>query len=248
LSTSFFWRLAGRLFAGSFRFVPQRHRFHLAATLAGALVPLLRFSRAWREHLKPGFDTDHEIALDLLLMMLTRHGVLYDPQTTVEHEELVYEAIRSPNGTLFIGVHMMLSALFIRYLRDAGIRFAAVTIGPLTLAGTNEQVEVLAGPMVLRDAARRLRDGCVVLALIDRTDPQPNVIEFETVRGTKRIADAFVRLAIHENAGILFFCGRLHGRSEVRIAIGRPAAGSSGSADAVARDFIAFVQAETARS
>jgi lauroyl/myristoyl acyltransferase len=203
----------------------------------------------WRERVKLGYDSDDEIAFELLLMMLTRHGMLYDPLLTIEHDEFVDEALRSPNGTLFITVHMMLSSLLLRRLHGAGTSFAAVTTVPLTIPGTNEQSEVLLGPMALREAARRLRAGGAVVAMIDRGDPdEPNLIEFETERGSKRIADALVRLAVRENAGVVFFCGRLRGRSEVTISLGRPAPESSSSASAVAHDFISFVQAHTTRS
>lgn len=185
-------------------------------------------------------DTEREVVLGLILGALTRHGTLIDPKITMTGEPIAAEAAR---GTLLIGTHRIFGPLMIRALYDAGIRVTAMSEAPFTVPGTREECDTLQGKLVLRKIALRLRAGGFVAAVIDRGDlDEPNLIELTTTRGTLRIMDTVVRLAIHQNARILFFSSHLKDSDEVVVDFEAPSGGSGATVEAVTRDFISFIQ------
>lgn len=65
-------RAAEFCFAAAMRLAPRRYRFGAALLMAGAAVPLLRRTSAYREQKEMGFDGPREIALHFMLNALTR--------------------------------------------------------------------------------------------------------------------------------------------------------------------------------
>jgi hypothetical protein len=243
------WRIGGALAAMLLRVIPRRHRYAAAARLSGVLAPLIARSSAGRIRWAMGFDTYREIALDLILIMADRHRVRYDPDIRAEPRAILDEALNSGAPVLIVTVHTMLSTAIIRYLHDRGVPLGLASATPMPIGGTGLEGDLLGvGTAVLLRMQRRLRNGGVVSAMIDRGDEnEPNLIPFETARRRQHLSPTAIRLGLRRRARILFFTGGYDEASRaIVLSFGAPAAASAGSVEAIANDFIAFVQAHVA--
>ena len=235
------------MFGLGMRLVPRRHRFGLTVHLADLLRSPTRWLALHRRLGSFRWNSDRDVALYLLLNSITKNGTTFDLVLNVEGEELVDEALASRRGVLFVAPHAHLSLLIFRYLYDRGH-------SPVILAkhssyaviGTRAKVAtVKPSPTALIRFRSALRAGGTACAMIDQTQPKgKRSVEFE-VSGTRTaVSTAILRLAVKCNAHVLFIVGGTDGR-QVRLSFGSPRTTSTGSADAIANDFVHFVRART---
>jgi len=219
-------RMAGAAVALAFRIVPERRRFEVAVLVARCLEPLIRRTSAYAERTKLRTDDLREISLDLLLLMLTRHGTTYTPRLSVQG----IEHLPQPgNGSiLVVSPHTMLSMLFLRYLEDRGYDPYVIAAYPgLRTPGSRRPARVLDPSSALLLKVRRLlRDGATVTAMIDRDRPERRNAEYQVSAGRMFVSDALLQLALQHDAQVVFLATRLDARACIVFNLGAPPRGA----------------------
>jgi lauroyl/myristoyl acyltransferase len=231
------------------RLVPCRHRFSLAARMAGSLAVPMRatwvFSglRRWLR-----LNSEQDLSLHLLLRSMTASGTAFDVPLRLEGEEVLEAALASGRGTVIVAPHALLSRLLLRHLYDRG-HWPTVIGGMngITLAGTRVTVPtVYPTPTVLLLARTRLREGGIVCAMVDHIGGKgKNTLSFESPVGEIHLSDSIFRLAARCGAQVIFTLARAE-PAGVRQWIAAPRSSSAASPQAVAGDFVAFIQEHTA--
>jgi lauroyl/myristoyl acyltransferase len=231
------------------RVVPFRHRFACAARLARTLALPLRATRMFSS-MRRGLrlNSEKDISLHLLLRCMSASGTGFDVPLALEGEALLREALDSGRGTVIVGPHSLLSRLLLRRLYDLGHWPTIIgAMDGIPVAGTREVMPTLfpdAGVLLL--ARRRLAQGGIVCANVDqlRAQARKNTIAFASPVGEIRVSDAIFRLAVRCQAPVLFTYARAEGAG-VRQWIAAPDGASAQSPEAMAADFIRFVQERT---
>lgn len=235
---------AGRLIGYCMRLVPRRYRFGFAVRVAGGLALAMRGTRAFGKLSNLRLNSPRDIALHLLLSSMTACGTEFDLPLRVEGQEVLQAALDSGEGTLIVAPHALLSLLILRYLHDRG---HAPTIiarqAGMPLAGTSIVAPtVFPSSTVLLVVRGRLREGGIVCAMVDRlgtTGKQTR--EFDSQVGQLRVSDSIFRVAARCDARVIFTIARAE-KGSVRLALAAPAHASAGHPEAIAGDFISFVQ------
>jgi lauroyl/myristoyl acyltransferase len=231
------------------RLVPFRHRFALAARLASSLAAPMRATRMFsdlRRWLR--LNSGQDLSLHLLLRSMTASGTAFDVPLRLEGEEVLEAALASGRGTVIVATHALLSRLLLRHLYDRGHRPTVIgSMNGVPLDGTRAVVPtVYPTSTVLLLARTRLREGGIVCAMVDRSgDRGKNTLAFDTPAGQILLSDSIFRLAVRCNAQVVFTVARAE-PAGVRQWIAAPRCSSAGSAEAVAADFVAFLQEHTA--
>jgi len=233
-------RFAGAAVAWAFRIVPERHRFAVALRAARCLEPLVRRTSAYVERLKLRTDNLREISLDLLLLMLTRHGTTFTPRLEVQPAAHLPKPGTGP--ILVVSPHTMLSMLFLRYLEDRGYDPFVIAAYPgLRTPGTHRPARVLdpSSGLLLR-VRRLLREGATVTAMIDRDRPERRNAEYHVSAGRMFVSDALLQLALQHDAQVVFLATRLDARACIVFNLGAPPRGASdvGGLAAAFADFV----------
>lgn len=240
--------LGGRAFGLGMRLVPFRHRFSLAARLAGILAAPMRATRVFSGLLGMRLSSERDLSLHLLLRSMTASGTAFDVPLRMEGEEVLEAALSSGRGTVIVAAHALLSRLLLRNLYDRG-RWPTVIGGMngIPLAGTRAVVPtVYPTRTVLLLVRTRLREGGIVCALVDHLQGRgKNTVTFDSPVGAIHLSDSIFRLAVRCDAQVIFTFARAE-PDGVRQWIAAPQPGSAGSPEAIARDFIAFLQERTA--
>jgi hypothetical protein len=234
-------RAAGRAVALAFRAVPKVLRFRAAVVLARWLEPLIKRIKAYEERRKLKVESAREISLDLLLLMLTRHGTAFDPVLRIEG----LDHLPAPGRpALVLGAHTMLSTLLMRSLYDIGYDPLVISAEhAFPIAGTRRFTRTLSpSPTMLLTVARALKGGQFVVAAIDRGEPERRNAPFPTAGGTLLVSDALIRLAMRSGVPMVFLASRLDESSRVVCHLGAPSP-SSAVANDIAADFARFVDA-----
>ena len=238
---------AGRLFGLAMRLVPSRFRFRVAVRLAGVLAAPMR-----RTKLFSGFrrtmrlNSERDVSLHLLLTAMSASGTRFDLSLSVHGEEILHQALASGRGTVIVAPHALLSLLILRYLHDRRHSPTIISVDPgISLAGTGTVAPALQpSPQLLVVLRSRLRTGQIVCAMIDRLSDRSRgkkTVEFESQVGNLRVSDSLFRLAVRCDAQVLFTSARAEPRG-VRLTVAAPRPASSGVPEAIAGDFIGFVQ------
>ena len=142
---------------------------------------------------------------------------------------------------MILSTHTMLSILIIRHFADLGRTLFAIVADPVNVPGTRASATViLPSPSLLLRVRRLFRNGETVAAMIDRGDPEPRNAIYPTAAGPMRISDALVRLALRENARVLFLATRMNPASEVVMRLAAPSPGSA-SVPEILADFVRFI-------
>ncbi len=237
--TSLPLRLGGCAVAYGFFCVPHRFRFFLALLLARLLEPLIARTGAWRERQRLRTDGMRETSADLLLTILTRHGVRYEPKLRFELDG-VHLLPPPGSGWLLLGPHTMLSTLFTRTLDAGGYVTWAAAAARVPLPGARRQARVLLpSPTLPLRIRRKLREGCVVFAMVDRGETDAHTVEYELATGPMRVSSGLFRLALATHTPLFFIASRIEGSSVVcRL---RPADPTAHGLQALLDDFASFV-------
>jgi hypothetical protein len=239
-------RLAGSFLAFIFFLVPRRYRFALALRVARWLEPVIARTHAWRARRLLLTDGVRETSLDLLLAALTRHGVCFDPQLVMEGGGA--DCLPPPGtGLLLLGPHTMLSTLFIRLLDARGHVVWGASAAHLRLPGARRPARILLpSPQLPLQIRSKLREGCMVFALIDRGEDSPHTVNYQLAAGTMRVSGGLLRLALATRTPTYFIATRTEGYRVVSRV--RPAAPAAQTLPALLDDFAAFVDAALRRS
>jgi hypothetical protein len=241
------WRLfhvAGACFAAAMRAVPRRRRFGAALLAARTLGPLIRRTGAYRVLRTATVDRAGEIAAYLVLHVLTKHGVAFDPVIPVDGYGALAAALADGGGVLVVGSHAALNLLMVRRFHDDGYEPVVVSADPLMrVPGTPIVVEtVQPSPTFLVATRNRLRGGRLVCGMPDRGEHHPGrTLEFDTPNGSVIVAPALLRVASRSGVRVVFTEVHLE-RGGLAGTIRVPA---SDTADGLTREFVEFIGART---
>ena len=233
-------RAGGFIVALAFRCLPVPLRFRAAFVAARCLEFFIERTRVYETRKILLHDNLRETAVDLVLDHLTRHGTEFDPILEVHGAESLSSMGHGP--ALVIGVHTMLSMLFVRYVYDKGLDLRIITAVPLyRVPGTRKPARVLIpSPALLFDVRRGFKNGETLGAMIDRLNPDRRSSQFQSAAGSLTLSNTLIRLAVRHHAHIIFIATKLDERSHVVMRLGRPRS-SSVAADDVISDFAQFV-------
>jgi lauroyl/myristoyl acyltransferase len=197
--------------------------------------------RWYQERARLRTDDLRETALELLLMMLTRHRTAFDRVLHVDGLE--YLPAPGSGATLIVGPHTMLSTLFIRYLDDAGHDPIVIPADPdQGVPGRRARAHVLSpSPALLLKARRSLEEGRTLAVMIDRGEPERRSSTVQTSAGPVFVSEALLQLAIRHRARIVFIATRLDQASRIVTRLSAPPRGASSVPDIVAA-FADFVE------
>lgn len=241
-----FIRAAEFCFAAAVGLAPRRFRFGAVLKLAGAVLPLLRRTSAYREQEGMGFDGPREIALHFMLNALTRNGTRYDPLIEVKGFEEFERAHADGKGVLVVGPHAALTLLMIRLFHDRGLDPVVISPDPrMRVGGTDLTARTIQpSPTFLVRTRGRLRRGEVVCAMPDRAEHHgARTVEFATANGRVIVAPALMHVAARCGARVVFTEVHAEGRT-LAGTISVPKDASSG--EAVAEEFMEFIRARAA--
>jgi hypothetical protein len=238
------WQLhhvAGACVAAAVRVLPRRRRFRAAVLLARALEPLLRKTAQFRLQAKSGLDGPHEIAANLVLRSLTRHGIEFDPDLAVRGWDEFARACREQRGVLLAAPHMALMLFILRLCHDYRISMLGIMTAPELIYGTRVMAATIApSPTFLVKARNTLRGGGLVVALLDLSEHRPRrTVEVQTERGPVIVAPALLQIAAACRAQVVFMEMHVDG---YRVA-GNIVPAASDSVDGLTREFAEFVSA-----
>ena len=215
-------RFAGRLTAYCFRVFPMSRRFPAAVNVARWLEPVVRRTQAYADRARLQTDDLRETSLDLLLMMLTRHGTTFRPQLRVDGAEHL-----PPPGTrpiLVVSPHTMLSMLFLRYLEDEGYApFVIAEYPGLRIPGTRAPARTLSeSPSLLFKVRRLLAEGQAIATMIDRDGPRRRHATVSGRDGQLFVSEACLRLALRLDAQVVFLATRMDDDSNIVCRLDSP--------------------------
>jgi len=246
------WRsgayVAGRAFGLGMRLVPHRHRFSLAARLAGSLAVPMRATRLFTGLRVMRLNSAQDLSLHLLLRCMTASGTAFDVPLRLEGAEVLEAALSSGRGTVIVAPHALLSRLLLRHLHDRGYRPTVIGgMKGIPLAGTRAVMPTVdPTSSVLLVARTRLREGGIVCTMVDRIGSKgKNTVTFASPVGEVPFSGSIFRLAVRCNAQVVFTVARAE-PAGVRQWIAAPRPSSAGSPEAVAADFVAFLREHTA--
>jgi lauroyl/myristoyl acyltransferase len=233
-------RTAGFGVALAFRLIPAKFRFQAAIVVARWIEPLVKRTRAFADRSLLSTDGLRETSLELVLMMLSRHGTVFSPALHING--LDHMASNGHGGTLIVGPHTMLTRLFVRYLEDAGTETWVISSEPIErIPGTRATARVLHPSATLLFKVRRLlAQGKTVISMIDRGKAEPRASSVETSAGRVFVSHALLRIGLRQRARIVFIATRMDEQSRVVIRLSAPASSSRGLPDTLA-DFVAFM-------
>lgn len=184
-----------------------------------------------------------EITLDLVLMMLTRHGVLYEPDITIVGEQLLPRP-GDTRPTLMPAAHTMLGKLLVRKIVDSGLDPAIISAEPFGLAGTRRAARVLLPSQMLFVKVREIfKSRGIVMASIDRADAERRSRSIETSRGRFVISLPLLHLALRYNARIVFLTARVSETRKVVVTLVEPSRTRETAVEDVLEDFARFIDA-----
>ena len=204
-------------------------------------LPLLSLTRVHRERYARGIEGREEIALDLILMMLDRHGTKFDPDIVLSGDAYAKETLLTNVPVLLTGAHTMLSMIILRVLLDAGRESVTVSVAPILIAGAQQYARIVnPGPSTLLQVRSLLRQGLIVGALVDREDPEErHVVHVDTAGCTLHINVSLLRVAAAVNARVLFLGTRIDEQDRVVIHL---EVAKSTTAEGVLEELIEYLQ------
>jgi hypothetical protein len=238
----YLFHLAGLSFSATARLVPRRMRFGAALHVARMLEPMIRRTDAYRRQRMTRVESAADIAASLVLHVLTRHDVPFDPVITCAGYEAFRSAFAEGNGLLVLSPHAALTLLIARYWHDDGFRPVIVSADPLMrVAGTPIVVDtVLPSPTFLLTIRTLLRSGRFVGGMPDRAVHHRKFTqEYETPNGPVIISPALMQVAVRAGSRVVF--------TQVHVSRGglvaTVCAPSSESAEGITREFVDFIRA-----
>jgi hypothetical protein len=235
------WKVSGRILAISFRLLPRRQRFAAAVRLTRVLQYVLRHSQAHvtRERLRT--DTIRETTLDLILMMLERHGTEFDPQMIVIGDELLPHRHHAA-ATLIAVPHTMLSKFIVRHLTDRGHPLVTISADPIKIPGTRTDAHILLPSRTLLVKVRDLlQNGATVAAMIDRGTMERRNTSVATARGELLVSTPLLEVALRQRARIVFLSAMFDAHWNVTMHVVEPPQNASTTVPELVAAFAGFV-------
>jgi hypothetical protein len=205
------------------------------------LQPVFLRTKAYRvrEHLRT--DSIRETSLDLVMMMMMRHGVEYDPRVIVDGADVLPDP--SSSAPMLIALpHTMLSVLLPRVLRDRGLSTVGISADPIKIAGTRTDARILVPSRKLLLTVRELfRNGEIVSAMIDRGEAEPRNVSVSTLRGEFLISTPLLDLALRHRVRVLFASAMLDARGNVVMTFVAPPQNDDTTVDDLLGAFASFI-------
>lgn len=236
--------VAGACVAAAVRALPRRRRFRAAMLLARALEPFLRRTAAFHLQARSGVDGPREIAANLVLRALTRHGTEFDPELDVRGWDELARACREGRAVFLAAPHMALVLLLLRLCHDHGISMLGIMTERELIYGTRVVAPTIApSPTFLVTARNALRRGGFVSAMVDPSEHQPGrTVEVQTDNGPMIVAPALLQIAAACRAQVVFMEMHVDGD---RIA-GNIVPATSDAVEGLTREFAEFVRGHAA--
>lgn len=197
---------------------PRRYR--AALRLATAIAPPLR--------ILPRYVNDYEdrtaIALRSVLIAATDLGIELDPEVIAPDPQFVREIADRKTGVIACGAHMALAPVFLRYLHDHGLTPVGLSARPnWFVCGTRVPFAAIApGVDALLAARRHLKEGKIFALMIDRREPDEDVVPIPGRPLSIRLS--IFRFARRIDTPLIFFATWLRPDGAVEIEIARPPA------------------------
>jgi hypothetical protein len=166
--------------------------------------------------------------------------VFFDPALQVE---LAGIGCLPPPGTgfLLLGPHTMLSTLFMRTLDGSGHTAWATAAEGARLQGAQRQARVLLpSPTLPLRVRSKLREGCVVFAMIDRGKDETHTVRCELSTGPIRISSGLFRLGLATRTPMIYLATRIE-RDTVVCRL-RPADPAARDLPSLLDDFASFLE------
>lgn len=226
-------RLLGHSIVALLRLIPRAHRFGAMLRLAGLAAPVVeRFSIIESEftHL----DTAHELAFYRLLEFVTRYGLEFDVDVTIEGREHFDAVCSDAHPSLLTGLHTMLSLLFIPLVRGKKNFCLVAADSRLAVVGAAEVMPSVVPNGLLLRARSCFRERGTVAAMVDTPPMSAGV-----AAGT--FDPSLFALAIRCSARVFFFVTRIRDGRVVMHFIN--ATGTT--ADEINAQFVAFTRANS---
>jgi lauroyl/myristoyl acyltransferase len=235
---------AGAFLGAIIRLLPRRRRFQAAMLLARALEPFLRRTVQYRLQDRNGVDGPREIAANLVLRILTRKGLEFDPDIKIRGWEDLARSCREGRSIFLAAPHMALMLFLLRLCHDHGVSMLGVMTERELIYGTRVMASTIApSPTFLVKVRNHLRRGGFVSAMLDPSEHHPRrTIEVQTDNGRLIVAPAMLKIAAACGAQVVFMEAHVEG---LRIA-GTIVRAKSDSAEALTCEFAEFVTVHAA--
>lgn len=226
----------------AFRILPRRARYAVAHRIALLIAPILRRSPYYAR--RPSrLDGSREEALRIMLRLLARSRVPFDPDIDVRGRELF-----PGTPALIVSAHFLLNVHMSRWMFDAGRDLTAVLGGerePMYYSGTLRPLgRIILGPSVLLQMRRVLAEGSSVFIDIESGRVTEGWTQLETAAGQRWVSIKALKFAQRIGVPVVFASTLIdtHGRMVVTYA--RP---SSDDPEVTLREFCEFFRNEAAR-
>jgi len=177
-----------------------------------------------------------------MLSFTTRAGCRFDPEFRHEGLELLERALARRRGVLVACPHGLLLYAMFRYLHDRGCDPVAVAEQSHMILGTMARArEIRTTPLRLRGINRHLKDGDVVVAMIDRDRATKRTTTIEIPAGPIIVSNAPFAMALQADSEIVFCSVRVDRGYELVITWAAPDLGRHPTAESIGRDFGRFM-------
>lgn len=190
--------------------------------VARMLQPVIRRSPAYAHRQALRTEGLRESAVDLVLLMLTRHGTSFDPRITIVNRDLLPP---TPCGRpmLLVGPHTSLSLMILRVLADSGLPHLIISAGPMRVAGRSEDVPVIIpSPTMFLRLRRQFANGGHVGAMIDRAGIERRTVPLPTAGSDLFVSTGLLEFGLRCNARVVFIGARLDERWNVVLDLHEP--------------------------
>lgn len=199
---------------------PRPWRFAAAVLVARMLQPVIRHSRAYAH--RKTMRTDHlrETTLDLVMLMLGRHRVPFDPAVHVTNPHLL-EPDERP--VLLVSPHTSLSLFILRHLHDRRIPHIVVSLGPLQVAGTGLEAPILPPtPSLFVRLRSEFVPGRIVAGMIDRAESERHTVTLRTAEHEFYVDTALLQFGRRANARVVILAAHLDANWNVTLDLHQP--------------------------
>ncbi|MDP9195020.1 MAG: hypothetical protein M3P06_25265 [Acidobacteriota bacterium] len=225
------------LIGDAFRLLPRKKRFAAARRIALVIAPLLRRSPYYARRPSP-IDGPREEALRMVLRMMTRARVKFDPDVEILGRELL------PDGAfLIVSGHFLLNITMSRWIFDAGRRLT-VSLGgprePMYYSGTNVPLPYrYSGQQILVQLRTDLAEGSICFIAIEVDFTMEGWIAVDTLAGRRYVSSSAFAFAQRTATPVLFAATYLNGEGRLVVTYERP---HSDDPAAMTDEFVEFLQ------
>ncbi|MFL6248226.1 MAG: hypothetical protein ACJ74H_19535 [Thermoanaerobaculia bacterium] len=234
-------QIFAHLAGSAFLVLPKKKRFAAARRIALMLAPLLRRT-SFFERRPSLIDGPREEAMRMVIRMMTRARVEFDPDVDVIDEELIAGA-----PVLIVSAHFLLNVAMTRVILDAGGRMTgsvAAPREPVYYWGTTVPLPHLyVSPLLFLQLRRTLAEGSVVFVTAEEAEPHENWVAVDTAAGRRYVSPAVFSFIARTRMPAVFGATYLSPEGRLTITYEQP---RGTTADAMCAEFCEFLRRHAA--